>query len=299
MKKTLEQLNSKKKKRAAKFSIFSNITLIILKFTAGAISGSIGIISEAIHSSSDLLASFIAFFSISESSKPADGDHQFGHGKYEDMAGLIEGLLIIFAAFYIFYESIKKILYPSLVTMHVNVGLWVMMISVIANTFVSRYLLKVAKETDSVALYADGEHLRTDIYSSLAVFFGLFAVKITANPIYDPIIAIIVAIIIFSAGHKICENSKNNLLDVSLSESENSQIKSIIIENFGDEVIEIRHLRTRKTGMRKNIELILTVEHSMHISKAHKLCDKIEAKIDEVLHNTDITIHLEPSEAFS
>src|SRR5574344_589254 len=112
-----------KKKRAAQLSILSNTCLIILKFIAGFVSGSIGIISEAIHSSSDLLASLIAFFSVSESSKPADNDHQYGHGKYEDMSGLIEGALIIFAAFYIVYEALKKILNPSTIAMDVNIGM--------------------------------------------------------------------------------------------------------------------------------------------------------------------------------
>src|SRR5574344_2510830 len=114
------------KKRAAQLSVLSNFSLIVLKFIAGIISGSIGILSEAIHSSSDLLASLIAFFSVSESSKPADNDHQFGHGKYEDMSGLIEGALIIFAAFYIVYEALKKIINPSSVNIDVNVGLVVM-----------------------------------------------------------------------------------------------------------------------------------------------------------------------------
>lgn len=282
------------KEVAAKLSILSNFSLIVLKFIAGTISGSIGIISEAIHSGSDLLASIITFFSVTESAKPADNDHQFGHGKYEDFAGLIEGSLIIFASFYIIYEAVKKIISPSLEDMNVGVGLVVMFISVVANIFISRLLFKVAKKTDSAALYADGEHLRTDIYSSLAVFVGLVFVKITGNHIYDPIIAIVVAIIIFSAGAKICEKAKNNLLDGSLSENEKSQIEEIISEHIGEDIISLKHLRTRKAGMKKNIVLTLIVHRELHISTAHDLCDKIEDQIEEQLQNTDVTIHLEP-----
>lgn len=291
----MKQVDVKQKKIAAKLSVLSNSTLIVIKLIAGIVTGSIGIISEAIHSGSDLLASVITFFSVSESAKPADNDHQFGHGKYEDFTSYIEGALIVGAAFYIVYEAAKKIISPSLINMDVNVGLLVMAISVVANFFVSTYLFRIAKKTDSVALFADGEHLRTDIYSSLAVFLGLFCVKVTGNPIYDPIIAIVVALIIFSAGFKICENARKNLLDVSLSENENSQIEEIISENIGDGLIGLKHLRTRKAGMKKNIELVLIVERTMHISKAHALCDKLEEIIDEKLHNTDITIHLEPN----
>lgn len=286
----------KEKKIAAMISIVSNSLLILLKVVAGILSGSISIISEAIHSGSDLLASIVTFFSVSESLKPADNEHQFGHGKYEDFTSLIEGALIILAAFYIVYESLKKILFSLKIEIDTSVGLTVMFISVIANIFVSSYLFKVANKTGSTALYADGEHLRTDIYSSLAVFIGLILVKLTDNHIFDPLIAIMVAIIIFFAGFKICVQAKDALLDQSLSESENSQIKLIIGEYIGNDVISLKSLRTRKSGLKKNIDIILIVEKTMHISSSHELCDKIEAEIENQLKNTDITIHLEPND---
>ena len=285
----------KEKKIAAVLSIVSNLSLIILKIIAGIISGSIGIISEAIHSASDLFASVITFFSVSESSKPADKNHQFGHGKIEDFTSFIEGLLIIFAAFYIIYEALKKIIFSLQIEVDANIGLAVMLFSVIANIFVSSYLFKIAKKTGSTALYADGEHLRTDIYSSLAVLIGLILVKITDIHAFDPIMAIIVAIIIFIAGYKICEESGKNLLDTSLDEEDTSQIKKIIEKHIGKDVIELKHLRTRKAGLKKNIELTLIVEKTMQISNSHDLCDKIEEEIELILKNTDILIHLEPN----
>lgn len=284
------------KKRAAKLSILSNTTLITLKFIAGFLSGSIGIISEAIHSSSDLLASFIAFVSVSESSKPADEDHQFGHGKYEDMSGLFEGALIIFAAFYIVYEALKKILNPSTIAMDVNIGMWVMAISALANFLLSKYLLVVARKTDSIAIFADGEHLKTDVFSSLAVFFGLFFVQVTGNKIFDPVIAIVVAVIILFTGLKIFEQAKSNLLDCSLDEDDEDKIQKVVAEYFGEHVIQLKSLRTRKAGFKKNIEMTLLVNGRMHIKKGHELCDEIERRIEGAIGNTDITIHLEPNE---
>lgn len=291
----LDKFLVKEKKIAAVLSIVSNSLLIILKIIAGIISGSIGIISEAIHSGSDLLASLITFFSVSESTKPADEDHQFGHGKYEDFASLLEGILIILAAFYIIYEAIKKIIFSLQIEVDANIGLTVMMFSIVANFFVSKYLFLTAHKTGSTALYADGEHLRTDIYSSLAVLIGLVLVKITGNHIFDPLIAIMVAVIIFAAGYKIFEHSRQSLLDASLSENENSQIREIVASMIGDGVIALKSLRTRKAGLKKNIDIILIVAKTMQISESHKLCDKIEAEIEAHIHNTDTTIHLEPN----
>jgi len=293
--KKLDNIAVKEKKIAAALSILSNTTLIILKFIAGTLSGSIGIISEAIHSGSDLLASIITFFSVSESAKPADNDHQFGHGKYEDFTSFIEGALIILAAFYIIYEALKKIIFSLEIEVDANVGMAVMLFSVFANIFVSAYLFKVAKKTGSTALYADGEHLRTDIYSSLAVLIGLILVKITGNHIFDPLIAIAVAVIIFIAGYKICDEARKSLLDTSLSENENSQIREIVAKHTGSDVIELKNLRTRKAGLKKNIEIILIVEKTMQIATGHCICDKIEDEIEARLQNTDTTIHLEPN----
>jgi len=285
----------REKKFAAALSILSNTTLIILKFIAGFLTGSIGIISEAIHSGSDLLASIITFFSVSESSKPADEDHQFGHGKFEDFTSFLEGLLIILAAFYIIYEALKKIIFSLEMEVDANVGLVVMLISVVANILVSTYLFKVAKKTGSTALYADGEHLRTDIYSSLAVFIGLILVKVTGHHIFDPLIAIAVAVIIFIAGYKICDEARKSLLDESLSENENSHIREIIAKYTGENIISLKNLRTRKAGLKKNIDITLIVEKSMQVCTGHTLCDEIEEEIENRLLNTDITIHLEPN----
>ena len=127
------------------------------------------------------------------------------------------------------------------------------------------------------------------------MFLGLILVKITGDTIYDPIVAIIVAIMIFIAGYKICEASQKSLLDTSLSEEENLQIKKIIGNYLENDVIFLKKLRTRKAGLKKNIEITLVVEKTMPISTSHELCDRIEAEIEADLKNTDISIHLEPN----
>lgn len=184
------------KKLAAGLSITSNAVIIILKLIAGAISGSISIISEAVHSLSDFLASVLTFFAVMRSSEPADKTHPFGHGRYEDMSGFIEGGLIVFAACYIIYEAAKKLIFGYTMETESFLGIGVMAFAVAANFIVSSYLFFVAKKTGSVSLYADGEHLRTDIWSSLGVLAGLVLIKVTGIILLDPLIALIVALFI-------------------------------------------------------------------------------------------------------
>ena len=282
------------KKLAAKLSVVSNAALIILKLIAGFISGSISIISEAVHSCSDLLASVITLFSVHKSEQPADFDHQFGHGKYEDLSGLIEGILIILAALYILYEVLKKITGVSEPISDSGLGMIVMFISVVANVLVSLYLMKVAKNTDSIALYADAEHLNTDIYSSLTVFLGLVCIHYTGIHAIDPILAVIVAVIIIHTGYKICKEAVNNLLDGSLPEKNIKEIKSIIEKYNEHGICGIKEIKTRKAGKNKEINITLLLEGERTIKYAHALCDALEKDIEQNLGNTEVTIHVEP-----
>lgn len=285
------------KKLAAKLSVVSNAALIILKLIAGFISGSISIISEAVHSCSDLLASVITLFSVHKSEQPADFDHQFGHGKYEDLSGLIEGILIILAALYILYEVLKKITGVSEPISDSGLGMIVMFISVVANILVSLYLMKVAKNTDSIALYADAEHLNTDIYSSLTVFLGLVCIHYTGIHAIDPILAVIVAVIIIHTGYKICKEAVNNLLDGSLPEKNIKEIKSIIEKYNEHGICGIKEIKTRKAGKNKEINITLLLEGERTIKYAHDLCDALEKDIEQNLGNTEVTIHVEPIES--
>src|SRR3989304_4174382 len=164
-----------RKSRAAMISVISNTALVLMKLIVGLLIGSVSVISEAIHSGFDLLAAVIALFSVRTSSRPADSDHPFGHGKIENVSGAIEALLIFLAAGWIIFEAVKKFLYSEPMEA-ANWGVGVMFISAITNIFVSQMLFKVGKETDSVALQADAWHLRTDVYTSAGVMVGLATV---------------------------------------------------------------------------------------------------------------------------
>ena len=284
----------KEKKLAAGLSITSNAIIIILKFIAGSISGSISIISEAIHSMSDFLASVLTFFAVMKSSEPADKTHPFGHGKYEDMSGFIEGGLIVFAGIFIIWEACKKLFFHQTIEVDTSLGIMVMLFAVVANILVSSYLFKIAKKSESVSLHADGEHLRTDVYSSLGVLLGLVLIKVTGIAILDPIIAILVAIFVLKAGFVISKDTLNNLLDGTLPTEDIEAIKTII-NSYNNECLRgFKNLKARRSGPLKDIEVTMLFPEDMTISDCHKICDDVEKLLEKRLGNCDILIHAEP-----
>ena len=288
---------SKDKQFAAFISILSNTFLILMKLVAGVISGSISIISEAIHSMSDLLASFLAFFSVRQSSIPADSDHQYGHGKFEDFSGFFEGLLIFAAAVFIVYESVEKIVSKNFHSIEPTVGIVVMGISFLLNLIISAYIMKIGRKSDSIALVADAEHLKTDVMTSGGVMLGLVLIKFTGFNILDPIIAILVSLMIFKTSISLCRNAGANLLDASIKKEDIAAIRDVVSEYIPDRICELKNIKTRKAGKMKLIDLTLSVPSDLTIKRGHDLCDEIEGHIAQRVNNVSVFIHLEPYES--
>lgn len=282
------------KRFAAGLSILSNAAIILLKLIAGFISGSISIISEALHSLSDMLASVLTYFSVVRSAVPADKSHPFGHGRYEDMSGFIEGILIILASVFIFWESCKKLMSASYNEIEPLLGIIVMLFAAVVNFAVSNYLFKIAKKSDSIALLADAEHLRTDIYSSLGVMAGLILIKVTGFLILDVIIAILVAVFILKTGINITKTALNNLLDGSLPEKDIKLIQKTVNEFKNKGVIRYKNIKSRRVGAYKDIEITLIFPSEMTILECHNICDEIEEKLEHELGNTIVVLHPEP-----
>jgi len=282
-----------RKVKVASLSIASNTMLIILKIIAGVLSGSVSILSEAIHSSMDLLAAIIAFFAVRFSSKPADEKHPYGHGKIENISGVIEGLLIFIAAALIIKEAISKLMNPGDKLFNVPVAVGVMLISSIVNLIVSKKLYKVAKEEDSIALEADALHLKIDIYTSAGVGIGLILIEITKKPILDPFVAILVALLIIKESWSLCRNAFNPLLDIKLSEEYEAEIIEVMTK-YEDEIIDYHMLRTRKSGSIKYIDFHMTVREDATVKESHELSERIERDLEEHLKNANVSIHIEP-----
>lgn len=279
---------------AAGLSIFSNTLLILLKVAAGLLSGSISIIAEAIHSGIDLVAAGIAFIGLRIAGRPADREHPFGHGKAENISGTVEAVLIFVAAAFIIYEATKRIVVEAAVE-YLSIGIGVMAISIVVNILVSRHLLRIARETDSIALEADARHLTTDVYTSLGVLGGLVAVSITGLNILDPIIALGVVLFILKTAYDITRRAFPPLIDVRLPEEEEALIASSIIEHYG-ELLGFHELRTRKVGRERQIDLHLVVAKAASVEEAHSLCDHLESDIKRKLPYATVTIHIEPCE---
>lgn len=277
--------------KIARLSVLSNTCLIIIKLIVGIFTGSVSIVSEAIHSTMDLMAAIIAFFSVRISDKPADAEHPYGHGKVENISGVIESLLIFAASVWIIIEAVKKIINPAHVE-SIGMGFIVMFVSAGINFIVSKKLYKVAKEEDSIALEADALHLKADVYTSLGVGFGLLLIWITKLNFLDPVVAILVAIFILREAYHLLKTAFNPLLDVSLSEKEISIIKNTIAKH-SSVYCDFHDLKTRKSGSTKYIDLHLVFPQDMSIKSAHDTCDLIEDELENSLKNTDVMIHLE------
>ena len=279
-----------KKVKIARLSIFSNTLLIIMKFTVGIISGSVSIMSEAIHSMMDLVAAVIAFFSVRVSDNPPDDKHPYGHGKFENLSGVLEALLILVAAGWILFEAIRKMTGQEPVE-SIGLGSLVMFISAGVNIFVSRKLYKVAKETDSVALEADALHLKTDVYTSLGVGVGLLLIWVTKIHILDPIIAILVALLILKEAYQLLSRAFSPLLDSAWHKEDLSNLDKQLRE-LG---IRYHDLKTRRSGSYRFVELHLEMPPEMSLEKVHDYCDYIEAELKKQHSNLRITIHAEPA----
>jgi cation diffusion facilitator family transporter len=277
---------------AAGLSVLSNTLLILLKLVAGILSGSVSIIAEAIHSGIDLLAALIAFVCLRIAGRPADREHPFGHGKMENVSGTIEAVLIFVAAIFIIYEAINRIITGASVE-YLGIGIAVMAISVVVNIVVSRHLLRIARDSDSIALEADARHLTTDVYTSLGVLAGLVVVQVTGLNILDPIIAIGVSIFILRTAYNLTRRAFPPLIDVKLPEDEEALIESTLGEHMG-ELVGFHELRTRKAGSERYVELHMMMARDASIERAHSLCDHLEEDIRSRLPHTHVTIHVEP-----
>lgn len=280
--------------RAARISVISNTTLVVLKLAVGLAIGSVSVVSEAFHSLSDLVASWIALWTVRISDRPADEDHAYGHGKFESLSGLAEALLILVAAVYILYESIHKLRFPEPME-RVDLGLAVMVASAVVNWFVASYLFRVARKTDSLALEADAEHLRIDVWTSLGVVAGLALVACTGRAYFDPLVALAVALMMLTTSVRLILQASHPLLDAQLPAEEIESVRQVFRSD--SRVLGFHKLRTRKSGSHRHVDAHVQLEDSLTLLEAHDVTEDLEDQIRETLPNTSITLHTEPFRA--
>ncbi len=282
--------------RAAGLSILSNTALTAIKLVAGITMQSVSVIAEAVHSGLDLLAAIVAFLSVRESGKPADDRHRYGHGQIESLSGVVEALLIFAATGYIVFSAITKLQSGHIEIEELGVGAVVMGVSAVANFFVSRHLYKVAHQTESLALEADALHLRTDVYTSLGVFVGLVLIRFTGLKVFDPVVALVVALFILKAAYDLTNNAIVNLLEVRLPDEEEAVIKRVLSDN-ADRFVEFHKLRTRKSGNIRHIDLHLVVSRNSSLESSHELSHVIVESIRVHWPDSQVLVHIEPCQS--
>jgi cation diffusion facilitator family transporter len=281
------------KSGAAGISVISNLILIALKVAAGAITGSIAIITEAAHSGLDLLASVVALTSIRKADEPADADHPYGHEKVESLAAAIEGMLILVGAAVIIFEATRRLVTAAGVE-RLGVGIAVIGFSAVANFVVSGYLGRQARLHDSPALEGDAAHLRTDAYTSLGVLLGLILVEVTGDPAFDAIAALVVAVAIVVAGLRIVGRSSRVLVDEALPPEELDRIEAAIAAHRVPEVAGYHKLRARRAGSHRHIDLHVQFRSGTSLERAHELSHGLRDAISAELPGADVLIHVEP-----
>jgi cation diffusion facilitator family transporter len=281
------------KSGAAGLSIASNSTLIAIKIAAAAVTGSIAILTEAIHSLIDLVASVVAFVSVRKADEPADADHPYGHEKVESLAASIEGMLILVGAGIIVFEATHRLVVGSVVD-SVGVGIAVMGFSVIANLGVSTVLFRQARAHDSAALEGDAAHLRADALTSAGVLFGLVLVDVTGIAAFDSITALVVAAVIVTAGVRIMRRASGVLVDEALPAEEMNRIEAAIASSRTDEVAGYHKLRARRGGARRYIDLHVQFHSGTSLERAHELAHQMRDAIEASLPRAEALIHVEP-----
>ncbi|MBT0954656.1 cation diffusion facilitator family transporter [Bacillus velezensis] len=278
--------------KIAFLSVISNSLVVMLKIVVGIITGSVAILSEAIHSFLDLIAAFIAFISVRISKKPADTGHPYGHGKVENLSGTIETILIFAAGIWMIYECVQKLVNPAPVHLPV-LGIVVMLAGALINLIVSKFVKREAEKVNSVAMKSNALHLLTDVYTSLGVAASLLVVTLTEWYILDPIIGMVLAVYIIYEAFKLMKEAFPPLIDTRLSEEEEKTILKII-ETFQQEFIEIHDFRTRRSGPQEYIDFHLVVASHVTIKDVHDLCDRIERDITDEFKQAQVMIHPEP-----
>jgi cation diffusion facilitator family transporter len=281
------------KSGAAALSIASNALLIAIKLAAGSITGSIAIVTEAVHSLIDLVASVVAFVSVRKADEPADAEHPYGHEKVESLAATIEGMLILVGAGIIVYEATHRLVIGSKVE-SLGIGMAVMGFSVLANLGVSTVLSRQAKAHESPALEGDAAHLRTDALTSAGVLVGLALVQVTGDAAFDSITALVVAAAIVTAGIRIIRRSSGVLVDEALPGPEMDRIEVAIASARTPEVAGYHKLRARRAGSRRYIDLHVQYRSGTSLERAHELAHRMRGEIEAEIPRAEVLIHAEP-----
>ena len=289
---TLEDPNSERLKRQASLvSLSANIILTILKVIAAIFTGSLSLVSESIHSATDVVASLLAFVSVRAAAVPPDEEHPYGHGKIENLAGFGEAILLFAVVIYIFAESFDRLLHGSQVK-HVNLGLWIMGISACVSVAVGPYIRRIATKTNSMALQANGRHQAIDFVTSCGVLIALAITRFSGIESVDTIFAMLLGCWIAYNAFQIARDAVEQLIDRRVTDDDLDRIHDIL--KAGPGLISYHHLRTRHSGNVHYVDVHVVVPNDWSVVQGHLLADQLEKDIETMLRPALAVVHIDP-----
>ncbi|HRO27784.1 MAG TPA: cation diffusion facilitator family transporter [Luteimonas sp.] len=280
-------------RKYAWLAIATAVLTVLLKGSAWAITGSVGLLSDAAESLVNLVAAIVALISLTIAARPPDDGHHFGHSKAEYFSAALEGIMIFVAAASIIYLGIERLLNPRELE-SLGLGLAISIVAAIANGIVGRILINVGNRHRSITLRADGRHLMTDVYTTAGVVLGLALAWITGWQWMDPVIAILVGVNILVTGYRLMSESASGLMDATLSAEDNARIQAILDAHTEQDRIEFHAVRTRESGARQFMEMHMLVPGEWTVQRGH---DALEDLVDEIVAQFPamvVTGHLEP-----
>lgn len=288
-------MNRKSLNKYLYLSIAAAIVTILLKFYAFHVTGSMGLFSDALESFVNLFAALFALLMLHLSRKPADHEHEFGHGKAEYFSSAVEGALILIAAFTIIRSAVPRIIDPQPLE-NISTGLLFSLMASLVNLLVGLVLINNGKKKKSLLVEADGRHLMTDVYTSVGVILGVILVELTGWLIIDPVIAILVGLNIIYSGYRLIHRSARELMDASIPEDELERVTAYL-DSLGDREIEYHSLLTRMSGPRRFISMHLLVPGDWSVKRGHDCADEVEETIIAMFREpVTVSTHIEPVE---
>ncbi len=282
---------STRKRRASRWALYSNTILLVMKVVVGAATGSVAVLAEIVNSGADLVGSLMVYFSVRVSDEPPDETHAYGHGKIENLSGVVTATLVLAGGFATVFECIHRLVHPSRLAV-IPWAMGVMLFSSVVNALVSVRLLKVGRETESPALISDGVHLRTDVLTSVGVFVGLGLILVTGQQWWDSVAALGVSVMILRIGYAVGRDAVDTLIDRALPNVERRVLEEVLRRN--PSVRGFHRLRTRKSGSQRHADVHVLLDDACTLVEAHDIAEQIEDEMRLALPNLDPMVHPEP-----
>ena len=290
----LENPGQKEKIAAARLSLLSNSILTAVKFAIGILTGSVSVISEGAHSLTDVLASSLSLYTVRRADQLPDEDHPYGHGKMENLSALVQGGALFGVGIYIIYEAVHHLLKHE-GPQRVDWGMGIMLVSALVNTFIVRYVQNAAMKTGSPSLRATAQDHRADIFTAIGVLAGLVLVRVTGRGFFDPVFAILVALVIFHGAWEVAHEAAQTLIDRQLPEADIQSVRAVFDDD--SHVLGYHKLRTRQAGSTRYVDAHVMMDDDLTLVHSHALTEALEQKIREALPGSVVTLHTEPYHA--